>query len=242
MKLHRIAQLTAGFLGLVTLTGLARADGLIYQLPSNGLAARYDVETARMADGEVRTSKGSLTISSVGETEVDGEKCRWIELRVAGMRDNVERVTIVKCLIPEKHLGRGKTPGDHVLRGWIKSGDGEPQPFTDIKMAQGAGRMINYLAGPPANSTELDAVDVETATLGKLSCKGVTGTHEFDRGNGTTSINFENRLHEKSPFGVVKAVWKIERRVNGQAMGSFTSTMTLADINPTALSELSGNN
>jgi hypothetical protein len=52
----------------------------------------------------------------------------------------------------------------------------------------------------------------------------------------------ENRLNEKAPFGVVSAVWKFERKQNGQAMGTGTSKLTLADINTTALSELPDRN
>src|SRR4029077_488600 len=93
--------------------GAVHADGLIYQLPANGASVRYDTETTGSFNGQERTFKGSVTISSVGETTVDGEKCRWIEIRMMNKRDDQERVAIAKCLIPEKDLGRGKAPGEH---------------------------------------------------------------------------------------------------------------------------------
>jgi hypothetical protein len=220
---------------------VARADGLIYQLPANGASARYDAETTGTFNGQERTFKGSITISSVGEATVDGEKCRWIEFRMMNKRDDQERITIAKCLIPEKDLVRGKSPGEHVIRGWMKQGDGEPVAFTDLKSAQGGGRLAGYVAGPPQNPGELAKAEVDSP-LGKLACEGVTGTREVEQQNGTTRITFENRLHEKSPFGVVSGVWKFERLVNGQLMGSGTTRITLADTGTTALSELPDRN
>ncbi|MGE5192849.1 MAG: hypothetical protein ACM3U2_10125 [Deltaproteobacteria bacterium] len=231
----------AGLFSFAFLTQAARADGLIYHLPANGSSVRYDTETTGSFNGQERTFKGSLTISSVGETTVDGEKCRWIELRMMTKRDDQERVAIAKCLIPEKHLGRGKSPGEHVIRGWLKQGDGEPQAFTDLKSAQGGGRLAGYLVGPPQNPGELEKIEID-GPLGKLACPAVTGTRDVEQANGTTSITFENRLHEKSPFGVVSAVWKFERKMNGQVTGMGTTKMTLADTSTTALSELPDRN
>src|SRR5262245_8133823 len=143
--------LLAGLFGSAVLTQAARADGLIYQLPANGASVRYDTETTGTFNGQERTFKGSVTISSVGEATADGEKCRWIELRMMTKRDDQERVAIAKCLIPEKYLKRGEAPGEHVIRGWTKQGDSEPQAFSDLKSAQGQGRgfLGGYLVGPP---------------------------------------------------------------------------------------------
>ena len=220
---------------------MVRADGLIYQLPANGASVRYDTETTGSFNGQERMFKGSVTISSVGEATVDGEKCRWIEIRMMNKRDDQERVSIAKCLIAEKDLGRGKSPGEHVIRGWLKQGDGEPQAFSDFKSAQGAGRLAGYLAGPPQNPGELEKIEIDTP-IGKLACPAVTGTRDVEQGNGTTTITFENRLHEKSPFGVVGAVWKFERKMNGQVVGTGTTRITLVDTGTTALSELADRN
>jgi hypothetical protein len=233
--------LLGGLLSFALLPQVSRADGLIYQLPANGASVRYDTETTGTFNGQERTFKGSVTISSVGETTVDGEKCRWIEIRLMNKRDDQERVSIAKLLIPEKDLGRGKAPGEHVIRGWFKQGDGEAQAFTDFRSAQGGGRLAMYLVGPPQNPGELEKVEIDTP-LGKLACPAVTGTREVEQGNGTTTITFENRLNEKAPFGVVSGVWKFERKMNGQVVGSGTTNLKLADTNTTALSELPDKN
>ena len=233
--------LLGGLLSFALLTQVSRADGLIYQLPANGMSVRHDTETTGSFNGQERTFKGSVTISSVGETTVDGEKCRWIEIRLMDKREDQERVSIAKFLIPEKDLGRGKAPGEHVIRGWFKQGDGEAQAFTDFRSARGAGRLAMYLVGPPPNPGELEKIEIDTP-LGKLACPAVTGTREIEGGNGTTTITFENRLNEKSPFGVVSAVWKFERKMNGQVVGTGTTNLKLADTNTTALSELPDKN
>lgn len=215
----------------------ARADGLIYQLPPDGTQVRYDTEGTFVNNGQENRFNGSLTVSSVGKTSAEGEECRWIEFKNVSKTDNGERIMIAKCLIPEKHLGKGQSAGEHLIRGWIKRGDSEPQEIRDLK-GRGSRMLVGYLAGPPTNPGELAKVDIETQPLGKLECGGVTGAHEFQRDNGNTTINVETRLNEKVPFGVVSALWKFEFQSNGQVMGFGTTKMTLAEINTSALSEL----
>jgi hypothetical protein len=233
-------SLIASLLVVLTSIQAARADGLIYQLPADGTQVRYDNEVTFNNNGQERTSTNSLTLSSVGVTTVDSEKCRWIEIKNVTKTDSGERITIAKFLIPEKDLGKDKSPGDHLIRGWIKRGDNEPQPITDLKGPQ-TRLLVAYLAGPPQNSRDLDKTEID-GKLGKLSCRGVAGDYEFVVDNGSLSVAMENRLNEKAPFGVVSAVWKFERKQNGQVMGSGTSKLTLADINATALSELPDRN
>jgi hypothetical protein len=219
----------------------ARADGLIYQLPADGTSVRYDTDATFTNNGQERMVKGTLTVSSVGQATVDNEKCRWIEFKSVSKTDQGERIMIAKCLVPEKDLGKGKSPGDHMIRGWVKRGDMEPEAISDLRSQRGRMMLVGYLAGPAPNAKDLDKTEID-GPLGKQSCAGITGEQEFQRDNGSLSINFENRLHEKAPFGVVSAVWKFEFKTNGQVMGSGTSKMTLAEINTTALTELPGKN
>ncbi len=219
----------------------ARADGLIYQLPADGTSVRFDTEVTFTNNGQERMLQGSLTISSVGQATVDNEKCRWIEFKNVTKTDQGERIAIAKFLIPEKDLGKGKSPGDHMLRGWVKQGDMEPVAVSDSKSLPGRMMLVAYLAGPAPNAKDLDKTEIDSP-LGKLACSGVTGDQEFQRDNGSLSINMETRLHEKAPFGVVSALWKFERKTNGQVMGTGSSKMTLAEVNTTALTELPGKN
>ncbi|HLJ10473.1 MAG TPA: hypothetical protein VKU82_04755 [Planctomycetaceae bacterium] len=234
------SSLFAGFFVVAACTQTAWADGLIYQLPADGVSVRYDTEVSFTDNnGQQREMKGSLTVSSVGQTTVDNEKCRWIEFKNVTKTDQGERIMVAKFLVPEKDLGKGKSPADHLVRGWVKMGDMEPQPISDLKGPR-TRMLIAYLAGPSPNAKELDKVEID-GKLGKLSCAGVSGDQEFQRENGTLAIHFENRLNEKAPFGVVSAVWKFEQSNNGQSR-SGTSKMTLAETNTTALSELPDRN
>jgi hypothetical protein len=156
--------------------------------------------------------------------------------------DDQEQITIAKMLIPEKHLGSGNSAGDHLIRGWVKEADMPPREFKDLK-DPGAVSIAAFLAGPPKNPGELDKIELDNARLGKLPCAGVTGDQEIDGPNGTQIIiNMENRLHEKSPFGLVVANWKFELKNNGQTAVAGTFKLTLSDINSTALSELPDRN
>ena len=220
----------------------AHADGLIYKLPAEGEQARYEMEIAVSVGGQDVATKGSVTVSSVGQATVDNEKCRWIEFKMIFKEDDQERITIAKTLIPEKHLGQGKSAGEHLIRGWVKEADMPPQEFKDLK-APGALSVAAFLAGPPKNAGELDKIEIDNAKLGKLSCAGVTGDQEIDGPNGTQiGINVENRLHEKAPYGLVVANWKFELKSNGQVAVAGTFKLTLAEMNTTALSELPDRN
>jgi hypothetical protein len=217
----------------------ARADGLIQQLPEDGAQIRYDVDLTMSAGGQEKTTKGSLTVSSVGQATVDNEKCRWIETKVQ-MEDR-DHALIVKMLVPEKDLGKGKSALEHVVRMWGKNGNSEATEVKDFNSPQVHGLRM-FFPGAAKKSVELDKIEID-GKLGKLQCAGVSGDYELETGNDTTvSVNFENRLHEKAPFGLVTALWKFEARKNGQAVASGTFKLTLADTSTTALSELPDKN
>jgi hypothetical protein len=220
----------------VVLAQTARADGLIYQLPEDGAQVRYDTETRTSVGGQEISSKGSVTVSSVDAVQVDNEKCRWIEIKMISNDDGQERLVIAKALIPEKHLGKGKSAGEHMIRGWVKDGDTEPQEVKDLKSPQ-ALPLRAFLAGPPKDPGELDKVEVD-GKLGKLMCAEVTGENEFETDHSTVAIRFENRLHEKAPFGLVNGTWKFEVKNNGQVAIAGTFKLTLVDTSTTALSDL----
>jgi hypothetical protein len=231
----------AGAVLVVLSTQSTRADGLIYQLPPDRTQVRYETEGTSVINGEKLVVKGSLTISSVGKSIAEGEECRWIEFKNVFQTDMGERIFIAKFLIPKKHLGRGKSAEKHMIRAWIKRDGSEPQEITDLE-SPGSRMLVGYLAGP-INPEELAKVEIETQALGKLSCGGVKGRREFqDEDNGSLTIHFETRLNEKAPFGVVSALWKFERRVDGKVESTGATKMTLAEMNTTALSELPDKN
>ena len=230
------STLFAGFFAALALAQAAYADGLVYRLPDDGAQVRYETETTTSIGGQDVSATGTITVSSVGQTTVDNEKCRWIEIKMITNDDGQERAAITKALIPEKHLGKGKSPAEHMIRAWFKEGDGDVQEINDLKAPQ-AIHLLVFLAGPPKSPAERDKIEID-GKLGKLECAGVAGDHEFDLANVTIGINVENRLHEKAPFGLVNGAWKFEVKDNGQVANSGTIKLTLVDTSTTALSDL----
>ncbi len=234
--------LLGGLLIAVGFVQSAFADGLIYGLPDDGAQVRYDMDMDVTVGGQQIATKGSVTVSSVGQTTVDNEKCRWIEFKMIFKEDDTERLTLTKVLIPEKHLGKDKSPGENLIRAWVKEGDMPATEIKDLKDPRAAAAAA-FLAGPPKNPGELEKVEIDNVKLGKVASAGVTGDQELDGPGGTqVSINMENRLHEKAPFGLVTANWKFELKANGQTVVQGMFKLTLAEINTTALSELPDKN
>lgn len=231
-----------GSLVIVGFAGPAFADGLIYALPDDGSQVRYDSEIDVTVAGQQVATKGSVTVSSVGQTTVDNEKCRWIEFKMIFKEEEQERLTITKVLVPEKHLGKGKSPGESLIRAWVKEGDMPAQEIKDLKDPRALAAAA-FLTGPGKNPGELEKVEIDNSKLGKISSTGVSGDQELEGPGGTQLvINLENRLHEKAPFGLVTANWKFELKANGQAVVQGTFKLTLADVNTTALSDLPDKN
>ncbi|MFN0051152.1 MAG: hypothetical protein ACKV0T_03120 [Planctomycetales bacterium] len=216
-----------------------RADGLIYRLPEDGTGVTYDMELKRGQGMEVGV-KASFKLSSVGTEMVNGDKCRWIEIRLAFAENGQERTILSKMLIPEKHLGKGKSAGDNLVRAWIKMGDMEAMELKDLKQPQ-AGPLAAFLAGPDPAAMKLDPIPVENAKLGKLECAGEIASHQLDQGGNVVDMTFEHRLSEKAPFGVLASKLKFTTNRDGNVVEQGSATFTLTDISTTALSELPNN-
>ena len=215
--------------GLVVWSQVA-AEGLVYRLPPDGTSARFDLTF----DAKGKTLTGSLVMSSVGQTTVDGEKCRWLEFKTV-----LEGETnIAKVLIPEKHLKAGANPGEKALKIWVKRGKREAEELADLKDKK-AGPAPVLLSGPYQNVKKLAKEAVDKTPLGKgVECAGVTGTNTFDQGKEKITITFEDRLHDMAPFGVVtsRMTFKITRDDVEQESGVLA--LRLTEIGKNAQSEL----
>ena len=211
---------------LLSLTSSAGyADGLFHRLPEDGASVSYKMEMTIVHGGESKAGNGTLRVSSVGQTTVDDEKCRWIEFKMEMKLDGREQTIIAKVLIPEKHLGNGKTPIDHVKKCWLKEGDREVREVEDVKGNMG-GPMPVFLAGPLKDVKKLKPEVIESK-LGKLSCEGATGRLEFKQGN--TDVVAELAKPQRDRTGASQAQPPATRRVawiyrrNPVHYASFTS-------------------
>jgi hypothetical protein len=218
---------------------LSLAEGLVYQLPEDGAWVRFDARGKGFsASGEVRVSiTGSLTISSVGQSQVDGELCRWIEIHMKGKfqrnKEEAEYGEILKALIPEKYLKQGEDPRQHVLKAWKK--DSRTGVVALDLEGEGAREIRSYdeiFHAPLPQVTELEEKMVESK-LGKLKCKGLAGREP----QGKTVFSTETRLHNSAPFGVVTFRYE-KKRASGEGR---SMTLTLKDFGNNATSELPQN-
>ena len=205
-------------LALLTFASGARADGLLYQLPEDGSWVRFHV-TMTMEHGDAEPGKmtGSLTMRSVGQETVEGDKCRWIELELIPDKPGDQQAPpqgpphiIMKVLLPESNLQKGKEPLDHLVKGWMKEGDEEPRELKDPN-SEHTGPLPAFLSGPLRDVKELDKKTIDTK-LGMLECPGITAHNVYKQGEATTTVEFETRLHDKAPFGVVSSKLKYDSK------------------------------
>jgi hypothetical protein len=215
----------------------ARADGLLYRLPEDGSWVRFEMTmTINEADGDHGTGTGSLKMSSVGRTQVDGEDCRWIELRLHTTVANDKDDAVAKVLVPEKHLQSGASPIEHVARGWIQWEGNEPVP---LRQSPQRSLVAAFLAGPPEDAKKLEKRRVPSK-LGDLECDGLTGSSTFKEGENQFAITYRTRLHDKAPFGVVSCRMDFEVARKGQIQSSGTMALKLVAFGGGAESELPG--
>ena len=217
-------------------TATPRGDGLVYRLPKDGTWAQFDMRTLKRIGGAQQwEDQGTLRLASVGQVTEGGQSCRWIEMQC----DSDGRTLVAKALIPEKYLGRGQDPLEHVLRGWIRQGNAKPKELKSPRDPLQS--MLPVVLAPPLqDQRRLEKKAVESK-LGKLTCEGVTGYIRFEIASGpfrAGKMTMETRLHPKAPFGVVSSQWVFSLEQEGQAPREFTTSLTLKDFGSKAKSEL----
>jgi hypothetical protein len=215
--------------------GIARADGLLYQLPEDGSWVRFDAPYTFKVAGREKPGKGtgSITMASVGTAREGSEPCRWIEFKMQLKDSGMEHTLIRKLLIPEKYLKKGENATEHVVRGWAKFNDEDVQRAVPVH-----GRWPAFLAGPFKDEKKLDQQLVESK-LGALRCEGVTGWIEYKEGDVHMKVTFETRLHEKAPFGVVSCRMQFEMKRDGKVLQTVDATAKLTDFGKDATTALS---
>jgi hypothetical protein len=219
--------------GFLVLASTIRGDGLVYQLPADGSFVVYQFE---LASDKKEKFGGLLKLSSVGQTTVKGESCRWLELRLVETGKDRKRFLLVKVLVPEKRLKKGETPIDHVLKAWRGDENGKSDPIRDVKTSL-PGSMAAFLTGPLIQEKKLPATVLKTI-LGKLECEGITGLIREKQGEESVETIVENRLHKKSPFGVVTSRMQMTAKKGNETLGSVVITLNLKEIGAGAKSEI----
>ncbi len=216
---------------------MAPADGLLYQLPNDGSWVQFKMNATSGSKNDQREITGTLKMSSVGTSEENGEKCRWIEIQMTMNVGGQERAIVAKVLIPEKDLKRGKSPFDNRVRGWIRMGaDRDPVKIDESNI----GPLPGFLCGPLQDAKKLEPMIVESK-LGKLKCEGTTGTVTFKERQNNNTVKYETRLHEKAPFGVVWTSLNVKVERDGEVREEVKMELTLSEHGMGAKSELPDN-
>jgi hypothetical protein len=235
------------FVVCVFLTTSSQGEGMLYHLPADGTWAKFElVGKGIEPDGKETNLSATQTISSVGMTDVDGQKCRWIEIAVDGKRNDQAFTHVDKLLIPEKFLVKGEEPLTHVLKAWRKHsliGGGAALELNEVQNPESRdGKYVRgdtrrqFLHGPFDAPQKLDKALVESK-LGKLECEGISA-HERTTDRVTLDSRYVIRLHRDAPFGVV--TWEAEMKLdlNGNSLGTMTTKATLSDFGKDAKSAI----
>ena len=191
------------------------ADGLIHRLPEDGSWVQYQLHGIADAKGTAINVQGTIKVSSVGKSFLNGEACRWLEfeanLKVAA--DNTIKAR-AKVLIPEKLLVAGKDPSEIVHKIWAQV---ESNPLVQVQsLDENEVHALRLaLTGPLADQKKLDPIAVVAGKIGNLDSAGVQGTQTFS-GPGESKISGKvtKRLSDKVHFGVVEydSEWELRTK------------------------------
>jgi hypothetical protein len=210
-------------------------------LPKDGTWATYDVAIGTKLDGRDVHISARWCIASVGTVSEADTPCRWIEFR---KDTKIESEFFPHTdheawalLFPEKYLAKGLPPMEHILRAWHQLGTTKPERMT--KPIQGRSAiLLTIFSGPWKDCKELEPV-VVSSKLGPLSCEGVQGTLDIILEPGIRAKDtLKNRLHPKSPFGVVAGHWMFDRSGTGKNDPPATVEIRLADFGDNASSQV----
>ncbi len=233
------------------LPSAVRAEGLIDQLPPDGTWSRFEFDVSGSEPGGKDVAmKGTVTLSSVGVVRVEGEVCRWLEIRMEMKHQGQPFTHIWKLLIPEKSLRKGADPLARVHRLGHKLSQvagGVTQEIPDLK-GTGAPQLTSlrrFLRGPIQDTQELSPVTVETRR-GTLVCggrkaqeKGRKTQEKTDQPDQSShDWTYITRLHNSVPFGVVTQDYTMRVQQDGKETGQTIGKMKLIDFGKGAKTEI----
>lgn len=125
---------------------------------------------------------------------------------------------VIKFLVPEKCLTKGKNPGDHVLKAY-RGASAETIRELDL-----TGKDAHVLQGldvvfhaPLTDESPLPAAAIETKQR-TWTCEGIKGVASSDG----AILRTETRIHKEAPFGVVTYRYEKERKRNNASQGIKT--------------------
>jgi hypothetical protein len=203
-------------------TSNVTADGLITQLPDDGSWAEFELKLTLTEDGQKREHSAYLRLSSVGQVEHQGAKCRWVELQVS-RTEPPKPDEVAKILVPEESIKSGKVTATNLVRGWRKPADEEATELDKDRPRLGIGPLAMLLSGSSSGSQEPEKEEVHVEGLGPLICEKTTGKHDLPM-SSSDNLPADITLwrNSKAAFGTVKLrVHIVDKRSEREREGVF---------------------
>jgi hypothetical protein len=200
----------------------ATADGLITQKPDDGSWAEFELKLTLTEHGEKRERSAYLRLSSVGQVEHQGAKCRWVELQISRI-EPPKPDEVMKILFTEESLKSGKVTAASVIRGWRKTADEEATELDKDRPRLSIGPLAMLLSGAFTDSQKPEKEELKVEGLGPLACEKITSKCDL---SVSESENLPADItlwrHSKATFGTVKArVHIVDKRSDREREGVF---------------------
>jgi hypothetical protein len=196
----------------------------LYALPADGAWVEYAWTMSRRGQ---KDKTGTLRLSCVGNKEVHGTGCRWVEFKNEEIADNGKKVHLRRLLIPLNGLTPGKSLMDVAVEAYAGTTAGTMTRLSGSRLEE-----FLYLGLGRKNATlrllgEKEQVMTESGLY--------TACHFSASGRASErSLEYHVWLTAQSPFGWVK--FELEEQDGNSTRRTFIAT--LAKTGCSAKSEL----
>ena len=221
--MHSIQSILLACLVLpLVATPRATADGLITQLPDDGTWAEFELKLTLTENDQKREHSAYLRLSSVGQIEHQGTKCRWVELQVS-RTEPPKPDEVAKILLSEESLKSGKVTATSLVRGWRKPGDEEATELDKDRPRLGIGPLAMLLSGSFSDSQKPEKEDIKVEGLGQLTCEKTTVKQDLPMSpSDNLPADITLWRNSKASFGTVKLrVHIVDKRPDREREGVF---------------------
>jgi hypothetical protein len=190
-----LALLLASLLGCPSQLPAQTRAAPLYSLPPDGTWVEYDWETTRPGAGGLGQA-GTLRLSSVGSTKVQGIAHRWVEITKEirnGKGGGVERRSR-KLLVDEQALANGRPFSQALVSAYDLESDGRVTRISRERLRVFTGLGIQ---GPQEELREISTGEEVRTALGVFRTRHVTA-------RGSTaghSLEYHGWLSTDLPFG-----------------------------------------
>jgi hypothetical protein len=165
-----------------------------YSLPADGVWVEYEW---KRTPADQKDQQGTMRLSSVGTKDVDGVRCRWIEITVEWKVEDNVRWQRRKLLVEEKSFADGKAL-DGCLRDCFHHDDANPNAIRLSRKRIGEFLRMGFPGDDLALREVKEKEEVQTG-LGKF-----TARHVSVGGKGGGKQEYQAWLAKDVPFGVAK--------------------------------------